>query len=244
MNGADLQLQETYEYSVDPLEIELNRPMIEKVLGYRLGSAPEEVSAVIAEVLPQAPHHMGIRCGFTILPPERVRFSGDAVFCNGMTFATGSIIAKRLRHSQTVALFVATVGPGLEIWSKNLMAGTDLLKGYIVDTVGSEAVEQVANWLEPKLADTVHPAGWKLTNRYSPGYCGWSVAEQQKLFSFLPEGFCGIRLTPTALMIPIKSVSGMIGVGPEVKREAYQCAICDMEDCFRRRENEETGVSS
>jgi hypothetical protein len=236
---TDVQLKDTYEFSVDPAEIELNRTLIEKVLGYRLGTAPEEVSAVIAEVLPHAPRHMQIRCGFTILPAERVRLADDAISCNGTTFATGSIIAKRLRCSQTVALFVATVGPGLEAWSKELMSGSDLLKGYIVDTVGSEAVEQVADWLEAKLADIVQSAGWRLTNRYSPGYCGWSVAEQQKLFSFLPEGFCGIRLTPTALMIPIKSVSGVIGVGPKARREAYQCSICDMEDCFRRRENEE-----
>ena len=231
--------KDIYEFSVDPANISLNRTLIEKVLGYRLGPPPEEVSGVIAEVLPQAAHHMQVQCGFRVLPQASVRVADDAISCNGTTLATGSIIAKRLRQSRTVALFVATVGPGLEAWSKDLMSGSDLLKGYIVDTVGSEAVEQVADWLEVKLADVVQPAGWKLTNRYSPGYCGWSVAEQHKLFSFLPEGFCGIRLTPSALMIPIKSVSGVIGLGPKVRREAYQCSICDMEDCFRRREGPE-----
>ena len=116
------------------------------------------------------------------------------------------------------------------------MATGDMLRGYIVDSIGSETVEQVADWLERKLEEKSQLHGWKITNRYSPGYCGWSVAEQHKLFSFLPEKFCGITLTESALMLPIKSLSGIIGLGPLVKREEYQCSICDMKDCFRRRD--------
>ncbi|MCK7538940.1 MAG: hypothetical protein MZV63_52410 [Marinilabiliales bacterium] len=47
-----------------------------------------------------------------------------------------------------------------------------------------------------------------ITNRFSPGYCGWDVAEQHKLFSFFKDNFCGITLTESALMNPVKSVSG------------------------------------
>jgi hypothetical protein len=36
-------------------------------------------------------------------------------------------------------------------------------------------------------------------------------------------------------MIPIKSVSGVIGLGPEVAREEYECKLCDLKDCFQRR---------
>jgi len=118
-----------------------------------------------------------------------------------------------------------------------------MLRAYIVDAIASETVEQVAGWLENKIADHAQERAWKITNRYSPGYCGWSVEEQHKFFSLLPDGFCGISLTPSALMIPIKSVSGVIGLGPEVNRGAYQCSICDLKDCFRRTDEPVTEES-
>jgi len=74
-----------------------------------------------------------------------------------------------------------------------------------------------------------------LSNRYSPGYCGWPVSDQHILFSLFPEGFCGIELNGSALMTPLKSVSGVIGIGPALRREEYDCGICDMQDCVRRR---------
>lgn len=227
----------THEFSVRPSEITVNRTLIEGILGYHAGAVPAVVSHFIDEILPLVPRHVDIRCGFTILPSDTVRIANDSLLCDEVHFATGPIIAKQLRKARTLALYAATVGPGLERWSKELMAGSDMVKGYIVDAVGSEVVEQTADWLEKKVAETVGPLGWSITNRYSPGYCGWSVAEQHKLFSFLPEGFCGITLTEMALMIPIKSVSGVIGLGPKLERGQYQCSICDMKDCFRRRED-------
>jgi hypothetical protein len=105
--------------------------------------------------------------------------------------------------------------------------------------MGSEVVERTADWLEKRLIEQIVPLGWSSTNRYSPGYCDWHVAEQHSLFSLLPEGFCGITLTPSALMVPIKSISGIIGLGPDVQRGEYQCSICELKDCFRRSEDPE-----
>jgi hypothetical protein len=68
------------------------------------------------------------------------------------------------------------------------------------------------------------------------------VKDQFKLFSLLPENFCGIRLTDSALMIPIKSVSGIIGIGENVERKNYPCEICNMKDCYRKKlVNENSG---
>jgi hypothetical protein len=52
------------------------------------------------------------------------------------------------------------------------------------------------------------------------------VSDQHDLFSLLPEDFCGIRLTESAMMVPVKSVSGIIGIGPGVERVDYQCKNC------------------
>jgi hypothetical protein len=223
-------------------ELRIDRSALGRVLGYKGGETPEVVNTFIDGVLPGVPDRVAIQCGFRILPTRSVTISDDSFSCDGIRFSSGSIIAKQLTKSSTLALFLATIGPKLEEWSKDLMAEGDMLRAFIVDAIASETVEQVAEWLESKIGEHAGGQGLKITNRYSPGYCGWSVAEQHKLFALLPDGFCGVSLTESALMIPIKSVSGIVGLGPEVKRGAYQCSICDLKDCFRRMEEPATAL--
>ena len=215
----------------------VDRDLVVADLGYRNGEAPDMVREFIDELLPQLPSHVEIRCGFRILPPGSIDVAADAVTANGVQFSTGPIIASQLKRSTSLALFVSTVGPQMERWSAQLMAKGDMMKGFLVDALASEVVERASVWLEQRVVDHVAPRGWKITNRYSPGYCDWAVAEQQKLFSLLPRQFCGITLTASSLMVPIKSLSGIIGLGPDVKRGAFQCSICDMKDCYRRRDD-------
>ena len=67
-------------------------------------------------------------------------------------------------------------------------------------------------------------------------YCGWHVSAQPALFSLFPEkNPCGIELTDSCLMLPMKSVSGVIGIGPDVRYLPYTCGICDKKDCYKRR---------
>ncbi len=91
------------------------------------------------------------------------------------------------------------------------------------------------DWLQNKIEERAIQDGLNTTNKFSPGYCGWNVIEQHKLFNLLPENFCGITLSESALMRPIKSVSGIIGLGKYVKKMDYQCQICEQENCFYRK---------
>ena len=112
----------------------------------------------------------------------------------------------------------------------------------MVDAVASELVEAAMNHIQDRLAETVGADGRHITNRFSPGYCCWPVSEQHKLFSLLPRGFCGITLTESALMLPIKSVSGIIGIGHNVSKMDYPCKLCDMRDCIYRRKQQHEAV--
>ena len=230
---------ETVSFSPAFDELAIDRTIVERDLGYRKVPAPEIVRHLIDEILPEVPLRLTIQCGFRILPLDLVSLTTDGILCGDVQISTGPIIANQLKKSKTVALFVSTAGPLLEQWSQQLMAEGDMLKGFLVDAVGSEVADRASEWLEKRIAEHIAPHGWAMTNRYSPGYCDWPVTDQQKLFSFLPPRFCGISLTPSSLMIPIKSLSGIIGLGPDVLRGAYQCSICDLKDCFRRMDESE-----
>jgi len=88
--------------------------------------------------------------------------------------------------------------------------------------------------MQEELRKEVAVRGMKITNRFSPGYCGWDVAEQHKLFTFFKDNFCGITLTDSALMNPVKSVSGVIGIGSNVRFSEYKCKLCGDKNCIYR----------
>ena len=56
--------------------------------------------------------------------------------------------------------------------------------------------------MQSEIEDLYKQSGLKITHRYSPGYCGWPVSDQQKLFSFFPQHFAGITLSDSSVMSP------------------------------------------
>ena len=100
--------------------------------------------------------------------------------------------------------------------------------------LGSIVVESAMDIIQEHLKLWMKEQGLKFTNRYSPGYCGWELKEQSKLFGLLPENFCGISLSDSMLMKPIKSVSGIIGIGENVIYDQYTCNYCRDVNCLYR----------
>jgi len=143
-------------------------------------------------------------------------------------------ICEYMKGAEKLALFVCTAGEGFTTRSHEYNKEGEYLKGFITDTMGSWVVERAMDLIQEKLKNTFRELEMHITNRYSPGYCNWPVSDQQSLFSLLPEQPCNIRLTGSSLMIPIKSVSGIIGIGKKVKKRGYACDICNNKKCIYR----------
>jgi hypothetical protein len=150
-------------------------------------------------------------------------------------FHTGSIIERQLRHSEAYALFICTAGTAFDAYQQRLKTKADLVRMFIADALGSVIAEKCADRMEQTLQQSIDKLGWHHTNRFSPGYCGWHVSEQQKFFPLFHGQTCGVQLTESSLMVPIKSVSGIIGLGSNVRRLDYSCGLCAHADCFKRR---------
>lgn len=92
------------------------------------------------------------------------------------------------------------------------------------------AMDKVQLHLEKEMMDQ----GKKITNRYSPGYCEWPLSGQRDLFAYIGDHPTGITINESCLMQPIKSVSGIIGIGDEVRKRSYGCDICNSTSCAYR----------
>ena len=161
--------------------------------------------------------------------------SSDEISIPGVRFKTGKTVRKMLLGSESFVFFIASAGRGPEEMARSLLRDGLYLEAYIADLIGSAMVESVALMIHEKVREEAGAEGNLVTNRYSPGYCGWDVTEQKKLFSLFPSGFCGVLLSSSSLMLPIKSVSGVIGSGKSVTCRDYTCEICSMKECLFRR---------
>ena len=152
-------------------------------------------------------------------------------------FQIGRIIERQLRGAEAYALFICTAGTAFEEYQQRLKDEGDMVRVFIADALGSVIAEKCADQMEIALQENIDKLGWKHTNRFSPGYCGWHVSEQQILFPLFNGHTCGVQLTDSSLMVPIKSVSGIIGLGTEVRHLDYTCGLCDFKQCYKRKKN-------
>ena len=201
--------------------------------------SPEETQGlddfldVFEEILQEGPSIIEAKGGFSI--PDQFECLPDEIRIGDTTFHTGSIIAKQFRQAEKIVVFACTAGPGIREKYDQYTVEGDYLKAFFVDTLGTVAVEKAIDKIHHFILHQFEKEGLHGTNRYSPGYCGWSVKEQHQLWKFLPPAYSGITLTDSALMLPIKSVSGIIGLGPHARKNPYSCSICDLGNCIYRR---------
>jgi hypothetical protein len=223
----------TYQFEFNDLNLKSSD--IEAVLGYKEGEDRELVTGMIEEILKESREISKIRAQFTIFNNVQFDDNSKSIEINKIRFQVKKIVYGQLKKSESVAIFLCTAGEEIGFRSHKAMQERDFLRGYIYDVVGSEIVELAADILQAEIELAALDSEKKITNRYSPGYCGWDVDEQHKLFELVPDNFCGIRLTPSALMDPVKSISGFIGIGNNVRYNPYTCRFCDLKDCLYRR---------
>ncbi len=219
-----------YKYSSTDIKIEVSE--IEELIGYEKGEAPESIVELIDQALIDSQNFCNFRGGFRILDDVVINTSVNSIQINDLIFYPGKIVTTHLKNSTSVALFICTAGADISEHSNKTAVEGDPLLGYIFDVIGSVMAEKVTEKIQDKIVEFITGNGLKISDRFSPGYCDWSVSEQQKLFSLLPKNFCGITLSENSLMNPIKSVSGIIGIGTANKQLGYQCNWCNDLNCI------------
>ncbi len=175
--------------------------------------------------------------GYSTHDIENIDMVNGILKASGTRFHVGKIIASQLREAEKLVLFAATLGPRVEQKCEEHFRAGNNLEGYVLNLAASEAAEGLAESVHQYVREAAQKQVMKTTNRFSPGYCNWDVSEQVDLFRMLPGNKCGIMLTESALMYPIKSVSGIIGVGRKARYRNYTCSMCDDDKCLYRKES-------
>ncbi len=216
-------------------ELNISGDLLPPLMGYDYPAAvPEPVLESIEELLKNGQQMCNIRGGYVLYDNIKVDCMNNSVTCHNQQFNTRKIVTKLLDRSEHAAIFLCTAGEEISAYTRRLMDEGDLMKGYVADVLANVVVEEAMDRIQSGLEAEMKKKELRITNRYSPGYCDWNITEQKKLFSLFPENQLGITLSESCLMIPVKSVSGIIGIGKEVKYNAYPCQLCSDRTCLYR----------
>ena len=136
-------------------------------------------------------------------------------------------LEKNLRGCDYAYVFAATTGFGAHrLLSK--YSALSPLKGIVSDCVGSAAIEAFCDKINFSFEnpDFLRP-------RFSPGYGDLPIENQKDILSFLDAGkTIGLTLTDSLMMIPVKSVTAIIGIGKEKNKcKGPGCMICSGVNC-------------
>lgn len=147
----------------------------------------------------------------------------------------------RVRQSwgavEHVVAALCTIGDRLERRVAELWEARELPLAAMLDSVGSGAVESLAEYVNDALCQEGLARGLRVTNRISPGYADWDVTQQRELFGLCAGDAIGVSLNEECFMTPVKSISLLAGAGARASVDHYfsQCARCWMRDCAYRR---------
>lgn len=228
-------ITQEFIFDFDALEITLDE--VATFMGFEREAIPEPFTEVIENALIQARSICKPTGGFIIFNHCALNKTDNTIRIEDQLFYPDKIVISQLKEMKQIAIFVCTAGIEITNLSNEFLQNDDSLTFFALDTVGSIAADKTAEKTQAELEKTVKKGGLNISDRFSPGYCNWSVAEQQKIFSLLPHNFCGIQLSSSSLMHPVKSVSGVIGIGANLSQKGYQCHWCTDKECFMGKIN-------
>ena len=220
-------------YTLTFADLKLNREEIFLNLGYGGQTPDEQITELIEQIIIHANTICFPRAGYSLYTGKLI--DKDFIEINNVSMKIGRVIAKYFGLATHFATFVATAGVEFDIYLQGLRVKGDMLNEFLADAVGSEIAESTVRYVTDRIGEHAAEMGFSATHPYSPGYCSWHVREQQSLFSLLPDDPCGIKLNDSSLMFPVKSVSGVIGLGIEIKETPHVCDICGLQTCYKRK---------
>lgn len=205
------------------IEVSYEDRAVYERLRIRPGSGPEKR---LEALLPTALALARPKAAFKVVRPES---AGEGlVSLGGETFKSG-LMARHLSGAELAFPFVATCGRELDEWAASLGGLEQFMAAEIMIVTLHQAVRRLEETLKGRF-------GLNEVSAMNPGSLPseWPISEQRPLFDLmggLPEQI-GVRLLPSLLMNPGKSVSGVYFRTDE---KLHNCRLCAKEGCPSRR---------
>ena len=147
----------------------------------------------------------------------------------------GKLLLDHLKSASYVVFAVCTVGAGVENLAKAQFK-QDPIFSLALEGFGSAIVERLVTEFCTIVDRKARDLGFSSSIPLSPGMIGWSVdVGQKQIFDTLETNRIGVELTESSMMLPVKTISLLLGVGTEMDADGSTCDYCNMrERCHYR----------
>jgi len=223
------------EQKVVELKIDIPLREVVRTMGCKGGKISPNIAAMAERLLAQhraAIHPRGVYrvCDVAGMTDTELMLAGWPSFHGP--------IAGFFRPATRVAVTIVTIGNQTQELAQQKLAQGETFEGYCLHAIGAAAVDMAADAMAVHLRGHETRPGEEVTPPFSPGYCGMALEEQKTLFSIVDGAAIGVKLWPTCIMEPVKSVSSLIGIGPaeQIIERGVPCMYCELTDCSMRRE--------
>lgn len=208
---------------LDPLPVAVDTPHLLDTLRLRAGSPrADEVQRLIDEAVAVARPKAIYRLAF-------VESRGtDTVVLDSRTF-TSRVLRVNLDGLNRVFAYVCTAGREVAAWVER---HEDPLARYWADAINEAILHNAMLAFDRHLTQAYQ---LEHTSRMNPGsLADWPLREQRGLFALLGDvaGAIGVTLMDSLLMVPAKTVSGILF---PTEATFASCQLCPREVCPNRR---------
>ncbi len=153
------------------------------------------------------------------------RMGSNTVAIDGHVFGS-RVLAKNLADQERCYPYVVTAGRELD--DVELPVDQSLM---LLDLVKNVVVEKAYQYTRALIAER---HGVEQVSGMSPGHLDWPLEQQRVLFDLLGPGVegIGVTLTDAYLMVPVKSVSGVLFTS---ETGFLSCRVCAQPRCMVRK---------
>ncbi len=226
------------------VELPADVPVVEaeyrRLLGWPRGHQPDPRGRELAA---WARHWYAEHGGpWTYRREAAVEVTPEGLRIDGVEFASDRLRAHlRAASVDRAVLLVASAGPECEAQARALWEEGKPDEYFFLEVYGSAVVEHLVHAANGRLCAEAENAGRRAIPHYSPGYAGWDVAEQNKLFELISAGWgsapAPLGVMPSGMLQPKKSLLAIVGLTerPVARAPATPCEACSFSPCQYRR---------
>jgi hypothetical protein len=159
----------------------------------------------------------------------------DKIEIDGKEFRS-RVLAKNLEHIERVFPYVLTIGDTLE---NRASCSESITVKLVFEAVGDLALGSALEHVQRHISEQYR---LETTSHMGPGQLDWPIEQQRELFAILDhvKDTIGVTLTESLMMVPRKSISGIIFPTEET---FISCQLCQRNKCPSRKASFDKALS-
>jgi hypothetical protein len=155
---------------------------------------------------------------------------------DGATF-DAPLVAHLMKPAKSLVFAVMSLGAGLAQHASEFARSGSLMRVMVIEDMASIALAKLGVALVADIEVDARGRGWTCSGAINPGESGFDIANQRFVLDRAGAAGIGVELTDSGSMSPMHSISGVFGLGKNMRKwtQVENCERCNARDRCRQR---------